>query len=113
MNKRQRLRKEQLNRLSPTQAIFVALEEYNKEEKDRQYVYSYYLHPETQEVNYLFFAHPGSIELLFNNYDVIIIDSTYSTNKYNMPLAHITGRTSSGRTFDVVFYCLVTKPSAS
>ena len=106
VNERQRLRKEQLDGLSPTQAMLVSLEEYNKDEKDRRYVYSYHLHPDTQEVDYLFFAHPGSVELLIDNYDVIMIDSTYSTNKYNMPLAHITGRTCSGRAFDIAFCCL-------
>ena len=35
-----------------------------------------------------------------------MIDCTYKTNRYNLPLCHITGRTSTGKTFDIG-YCLI------
>ena len=94
-SERLRLRKEQLDSLFPTQALFVALEEYNKDEEGPSlciHLSPYYILT-PQEVDYLFFAHhPGSIELLVDNYDVMMIDGTYSTSKYNTSLAHITGR---------------------
>ena len=64
------------------------------------YIYYYHLDP-NNHVNYLFIMHPGSLELLKENYDIILIDSTYKTNRYGMPLCHITGRTSASRSFDI------------
>ena len=33
-----------------------------------------------------------------------MINCTYKTNRYNLPLCHITGRTSTGKTFDIGYY---------
>jgi hypothetical protein len=41
---------------------------------------------------YLFIAYPESIQLAHQNQDVILIDSTYKTNKFDMPLLHIVGK---------------------
>jgi hypothetical protein len=54
-------------------------------------------------VDYLFFAHPLLIELLPMNPDVITIDCTYKTNRFNMPLLHITGVNAMGNTFNIAY----------
>ncbi|GAU10750.1 hypothetical protein TSUD_425190, partial [Trifolium subterraneum] len=51
----------------------------------------------------IFFAHPRSLSL-FNSFPtVLVMDSTYKTNKYNMPLFEIVGFTSTERTYNVGF----------
>ena len=42
-------------------------------------------------ISHLFIAYPESIQLALNNQDVILIDNTYKTNKYDMPLLHMIG----------------------
>ena len=39
----------------------------------------------------LFIAYPDSIKHLQSNFDVILIDNTYSTNRFNMPLMDVIG----------------------
>ena len=39
----------------------------------------------------LFIACPESIKHLQSNFDVILIDNTYSTNRFNMPLMDVIG----------------------
>lgn len=42
-------------------------------------------------VESLFIACPESIKLAKENPDIILIDNTYKTNRFNMPLLHIVG----------------------
>ncbi|GAU41659.1 hypothetical protein TSUD_272430 [Trifolium subterraneum] len=51
----------------------------------------------------LFFAHSRSVSLLNSFPTVLLMDSTYKTNKYNMPLFEIVGFTSTERTYNVGF----------
>lgn len=44
---------------------------------------------------HLFIAYPQSIQLAQSNQDVILIDNTYKTNKFDMPLLHIIGEYGS------------------
>ncbi|XP_012853814.1 PREDICTED: protein FAR1-RELATED SEQUENCE 4-like [Erythranthe guttata] len=55
----------------------------------------------THEVIDLMWAHPQSVELLSKFPYVILLDSTYKTNQYKMPLLKIVGVTSVGRNFTV------------
>jgi hypothetical protein len=41
---------------------------------------------------HLFIALPESIKLALQNQDVILVDNTYKTNKFNMPLLHMVGK---------------------
>ena len=43
---------------------------------------------------YLFIALPESIKLAHQNQDVILVDNTYKTNKFDMPLLHMVGKLS-------------------
>jgi hypothetical protein len=54
-------------------------------------------------VEYLFFAHGKQIELLLANPDVLLMDCTYRTNKYKLPLLHILGCTNLGTFFSAGF----------
>jgi hypothetical protein len=41
---------------------------------------------------HLFIAYPESIQLAQANQDVVLVDNTYKTNKFDMPLLHMIGR---------------------
>ena len=47
----------------------------------------------------LFWTHPNFVKLLNAFNIVFLIDTTYKTNKYRMPLLEIVGVTSTGLTF--------------
>jgi hypothetical protein len=51
----------------------------------------------------LFFCHSRSVELLKAYHYILLLHCTYKTNKYRMPLLHISGITDANKTFSVVF----------
>ncbi|PNX99088.1 protein FAR1-related sequence 5-like [Trifolium pratense] len=51
----------------------------------------------------IFFAHPKSVSLFNSFLTVLMMDSTYQTNKYKMPLFEIVSFTSTEKTFNVGF----------
>ncbi|XP_058747045.1 uncharacterized protein LOC131620037 [Vicia villosa] len=51
----------------------------------------------------IFWTHPESIKLFNIFLTVLIIDSTYKTNKYRLPFLEIVGVTSTDKTFSVGF----------
>ena len=54
----------------------------------------------------LFWAHPSSIQLLRAFLEVLIMDSTYKSNRYRLPLLEIVGVTSTQMMFSVAFVYL-------
>ncbi|XP_026431627.1 uncharacterized protein LOC113328842 [Papaver somniferum] len=54
-------------------------------------------------VMHLFIAHPEFLKLALCFPQVLILDCTYKTNKYEMPLMNVVGHTSTKSTFTVVF----------
>ncbi|XP_028099052.1 protein FAR1-RELATED SEQUENCE 5-like [Camellia sinensis] len=57
----------------------------------------------------LFWAHPVSLDLLRTFPRVLIMDCTYKTNRYRLPLLEIVGVTSTHMTFSVAIAYLQTK----
>jgi hypothetical protein len=47
--------------------------------------------PDSNRLKGLFIACPESIQYLQSHHDVLLIDNTYSTNRFNMPLMDIIG----------------------
>ena len=54
----------------------------------------------------LFWTHPDSVKLLNAFNIVLMMDSTYKTNRYRMPLFEVVGATSTWLTFSVAFMLL-------
>ncbi|GAA0175497.1 hypothetical protein LIER_28660 [Lithospermum erythrorhizon] len=91
-NFRQLVKEEELNGHSVPQYLFKLLE-------DNGYGYSIQTEPGTNVLSDVLFVHPDSIKLLHAFPYVLIMDSTYNTNRYKLPLFQIVGFVSTGRTF--------------
>ena len=62
-----------------------------------------------QAVRRLFFAHPESIKLLVQFPEVLLMDCTYNTNRFNVPLFTIIGVTNLGTTFTLALSFLASE----
>jgi len=70
---------------------------------DNDYVYHCRKYHDSDDVSVVFWAHPNSIKL-FNTFStVIVLDSTYKTNKYRLLLLEFVGNTSTEKTFSFGF----------
>jgi len=47
---------------------------------------------QNNQTQHLFIAYPQSIKLAQTNQDVVLVDNTYKTNKFDMPLLHMIGK---------------------
>jgi len=70
---------------------------------EHQYVYYTRCNSEETTLEDIFFAHLESIKLLNTFSTVLVMDSTYKTNGYQMPLFEIVGCTSTKMTYSVGF----------
>ena len=71
--------------------------------EEHYYVYFSGTQSESTTIEDIFWAHPTSVKL-FNNFPtVFIMDSTYKTNMYKMPMFEIVGVTSTDLTYSVGF----------
>ncbi|XP_074318429.1 uncharacterized protein LOC141655239 [Silene latifolia] len=61
---------------------------------------------ETDELTHVFMAHPEAVKMFRSYYYVVLIDSTYRTNLYRLPLVEMVGVTPVGKSF-VIAYALV------
>ncbi|KNZ46449.1 uncharacterized protein VP01_724g3 [Puccinia sorghi] len=59
------------------------------------------------EIQQLFFFHLGSIHLSKLNHHVSLLNETYKTNRYRLPLIHVIGPTATNKTFSVGFCFLI------
>jgi len=96
-NERAALRREALN----GDILIVALGKML--EKDKDWAYSIAYNHETKAVNRLFFAHATAITLARTWPEVLLMDTTYRTNYYNLPLLHFLGRLPTGKNFTITF----------
>jgi len=73
---------------------------------NEDWVYQYQT-DNNDKVTALFFNHRQCLELLCLNPFFLVMDCTYKTNKYKMPLLQIIGSTTLGSMFFVAFYFFV------
>ena len=91
-NAKKKIRLRKLGRYTPTQAILRAL-------KRESWFVRFELDQKTKRVKRLFFVNKNIAEVLSKNPEVLIMDCTYKTNKYRMPLFVVMGATSLGTSF--------------
>ena len=99
-NERQKLRRAGVGQSSPVQILLTKLHEKN-------FGHSFDVNEKTQKLERLFFVHPTSRRMFRAFPQVLIIDSTYKTNKYNFPFLEMVGATSTGQTFSVACAALI------
>ncbi|KAI8572369.1 hypothetical protein RHMOL_Rhmol01G0193000 [Rhododendron molle] len=95
-NMKARYKKEQLGGLSHSGYILNELNE-------KQYIYDYLTNEHTNEITDILWVHPRSLELLVNFPSVLIIDATYKSNEYRIPLLEVVGITSTMKTYSLMF----------
>lgn len=89
------LKRRQLGSFTPVQALMHQLDR-------KDWTYNYDKNNADQIIR-LFFSKGSSEKILKTNSEVLIIDCTYKTNRYKMPLLVITGQTALNTTFYVAF----------
>ena len=104
-NVKQKLRIEDLGDKTPMQQLMQVLDQY-------QWSHNTQVHPNGQVAN-MFFAHPASISLAKIFHHVCVVDATYKTNRFNMPLLHAVSQTSTGQTFTIGFCVMSHEDEAS
>ncbi|KAJ1391177.1 MULE transposase domain [Sesbania bispinosa] len=67
------------------------------------YVYWHRRHEDSHVVRDIVWTHPDAMKLLNIFHIMLIIDTTYKTNKYRLPLLEVVGVTSTELTFSVAF----------
>ncbi|XP_057424437.1 protein FAR1-RELATED SEQUENCE 5-like [Lotus japonicus] len=74
---------------------------------EAKYVHFERQQADSSEIRDLFWAHPDAVRL-FNTFPhVVIMDCTYKTNRYQIPLLEMVGLTSTGLTFSIAFCYIV------
>ncbi|KAF5962904.1 transposase [Fusarium bulbicola] len=70
---------------------------------DTEGFWSRHLIAEDSRLQSVMFAHPDSVQFARSYPEVLIVDCTYKTNKYKMPLLDMVGVDATGRTFCIAF----------
>jgi hypothetical protein len=83
-NERARLRLKDLAGMTPTQALVAILQDKGE---DSSWVFRFET-DDSGHVTQLFFTHKKVIMLVRQFFEVFLIDATYKTNRYKMPLVH-------------------------
>jgi uncharacterized membrane protein len=95
-NERQRYKRDVRGEMSEMQQLLKCLE-------DHKYFHKVRTIGESTTIQDVFWAHPDSVKM-FNTFPtVLMMDSTYKTNRYKMPLFEIVGVTSTNMSYCVGF----------
>ena len=103
-NHKAQMRRDILGPLTPVQALIQGL--------DRGHWTYHMQKDELNRITHLFFVREGSQTLLKTNYEVLVMDCTYKTNRYRMPLLIVSGQTSLHTNFYVAFCFMASETTA-
>jgi hypothetical protein len=106
VNERTNYRKKLLGNLPPNFALLSTLESFDSDDNEKQSFLFEYTQDEMCRLEHFFFAHPDSIELFKSNYDGILMNCTYKTNRFGMSFLYITWVTCTSNNFEIA-YCFV------
>jgi hypothetical protein len=106
-NQKAKLREEELGGRTSTEALLELL--MNSDD----WATSWAKDPNTSRLNRLLFCNHKGIELAQNRPEILLIDATYKTNQFNMPLLHFAGvypsNARKGTSFSIGFCFLLSK----
>ena len=57
----------------------------------KEYLHNYQINPDTNKITVILWVHPKSLVMFVNFPSVLIIDVTYKTNEYRIPLLEVMG----------------------
>ncbi|GFY99079.1 hypothetical protein Acr_13g0004800 [Actinidia rufa] len=77
----------------------------------KRYLHAFMTNPATNEITDIVWVHPKSLDLFINFPTVLIIDATYKTNEYRIPLLEVVGITSTMQTYSLMFAYLANEKS--
>jgi len=77
-------------------------------ERDK-YIYWHRVHESSRVVSDIFWTQPDSLKLLNVFSNVLLMDTTFKTNKYRLPLLEVVGVTSTGLTFSATLVLMATE----
>ncbi|KAJ9542899.1 hypothetical protein OSB04_029405, partial [Centaurea solstitialis] len=80
---------------------------------EKSYVYESRVNHSTDELENLFFAHPKSLEFWHAFPHVVLMDATYQTNRYSLPILEIVGVTPTNKTFCIAFVLMHNEEESS
>ncbi len=92
-NERQRIRRAELSDKTPISALLTALFKRKGYENEFFMFYEAENGIEDGPLIYVFIAHDKYIDLLIENFELLVIDLTYKINMFQMPLVNIVGMT--------------------
>lgn len=98
-HERAKIYKDYLNGKSPIEALILEL---------RNSSFIYKIENIEGHISSLFISHPDSIRLAKQFPTVLLMDCTYKTNKFSMPLLHIVGINNCSKTFSIAF-CFISQ----
>ncbi len=98
-NERQRIRRAELNSKIPISTLLTAFLERKDYENEFFIFYEAENGIKDDPLTHLFIAHDKHIDLLIENFEVLIIDLTYKINMFQMLLVNIVGMTDQNRLF--------------
>ncbi len=98
-NKRQQIRRVELIKKTPISALLTALIKKRDYEDKFFILYNTEYGVKDNHLIYLFIAHDKHINLLIENPEILITDSTYKINRFNISLINIIRITGMNRLF--------------
>ncbi|XP_021759160.1 protein FAR1-RELATED SEQUENCE 5-like [Chenopodium quinoa] len=105
-NVRQKLRFERSEGRNPIQQLL-------HQAQARGYLYWFESDEDTSEVTHLFLVHPDCADMISSWPSVILIDSTYKTNKYKFPLVEMVGMAPTNQNFLIGYAVMKDETAAS
>jgi hypothetical protein len=90
VNERRRLKLEDLHGRSPLQALLYRMPD--------NYII-WIDQDESHHLQQMLFFHKTALDLWLHNPDVVLMDTTYNTNRFNLPLVNLVGVTASNKSF--------------
>lgn len=70
---------------------------------EHQYIEWHRISEDSEAATDLFWAHPTNLDLLCAFTYLLLMDCTYKTNRYHMPLLEIIGHTFTDMTFSMAY----------
>ena len=95
-NAQDKLRRARVGDRTPIQVLYSHL-------TDSGYTWYPRVNEHTNELEELFFVHPTSYALWCTFPEIMLMDSTYNTTKFKLPLCEIVGVTSTNKTFSMAY----------